>query len=482
MPSVQGQAQVPARFPQHIRVCVAVHQQNIPQSQYPAPEQLRRLIVQRDHITVIQKPQRRRYRYSQRRGVLRIVQVKILRIRRLFVVAPRDGHPAGIHLQALSHLLPEALQLAPAACQKDRGGRAAVQLRDLLPDGLRKTRHGFVYRSLQFLTAYAVHLAQNIRVLHRLFLAQLPFQRLRGLEVHQIRPHDRLRHLVPGNRRHGVARHASVTADRDIRCTRADVHQGQIQKPKLRRNRRVHGCNRLQGQTRHLQARRAHGRIQAFHHLAGQKRSHHIRLRPLPRMRQKGPQRVLIQPVLRHCVPHHKELPPGLVLHLQGILRRGQRPRFQTADGLRPDRLLIRYIHAVRPALGPQRPSSRSNTHPRQPHAHSLLQPVRHCPGQCRHLLNIINLPIQHGPAPVLRHLYRQRLEPASGRLPCYADNAPRADIQGVYQILFLRSVFRHFADAPSLPSSLLKTSKRCQKAESASWQRPAQGRAVGFS
>ena len=64
-------------------------------------------------------------------------------------------------------------------------------------------------------------------------------------------------------------------------------------------------------------------------------------------------------------------------------------------------------------------------------------------------MLNIVNLAIQHRPAAMFRRLNIQHLKPAAHGLSHNADNAARANVQGEDHILFLRSVFRHIADAP---------------------------------
>lgn len=77
---------------------------------------------------------------------------------------------------------------------------------------------------------------------------------LRGLKVHQIRPHQSLGDLVPRHGGHGVAHDAAVPADGNVGRPGADIHQTQIQKPQLGGDGGVERRNGFQGQALHIQA------------------------------------------------------------------------------------------------------------------------------------------------------------------------------------------------------------------------------------
>jgi hypothetical protein len=72
--------------------------------------------------------------------------------------------------------------------------------------------------------------------------------------------------------------------------------------------------------------------------------------------------------------------------------------------------------------------------------AQALLQPVRHRPGQGAHLMDVVNLSVQHSAAVVFRHFDIQGLEPAPGGLAHNAHDTAGPDIQGENQIPLLGS------------------------------------------
>ena len=189
-----------------------------------------------------------------------------------------------------------------------------------------------------------------------------------------------------------------------------------------------------------LETRRPHGGVQALHHLAREEGGHHIRLRLLPTVVQKGGQRVVVQPVLGHGIAHHEELPAHLVLHLQRLLGGGEGPRLQAADGLGANGFLFADIHGKAAALGPQGPPGGGHADPLQVNAQTFLQAVRHRPGQTAHLVDVVDLPVQHRTAPVLRHFDVQGLKPTPGGSAHNAHDAAGSDIQGENQVPLLGS------------------------------------------
>ena len=173
------------------------------------------------------------------------------------------------------------------------------------------------------------------------------------LKVHQKAPHQRLCDLVASNSGHGIAHHAAVPADGNIRGARADIHQRQVQKPQLRRNGGIHGGNGFQCQAGHLKPGRPHGGIEALHHLAGQKSRHYLCLRPPAVVAQQRRQGIVVQPVLGHRIAHHKKLPPALFFHLQSLFRGRQGAGLQPADLLGCNSLFLRQVHGKASALSP---------------------------------------------------------------------------------------------------------------------------------
>ena len=95
-----------------------------------------------------------------------------------------------------------------------------------------------------------------------------------------------------------------------------------------------------------------------------------------------------------------------------------------------------------------QRPACRRHAHPLKGHIQPFLQPLRHLTGQLRHLVDIVDLTVQHGPLLVLRRFHVQHLEAVTLGLAHNADHTAGADVKRKNQVISLCFVFTH-ADAP---------------------------------
>ena len=142
-------------------------------------------------------------------------------------------------------------------------------------------------------------------------------------------------------------------------------------------------------------------------------------------------QRIVIQAVLGHRIAHQEHLAADVPVCLQGFLRRGDRSRLQAADLLGVDGLLLWQVQGKRPHLGPQGPAGRRHADPLQANPQAALQAFRNAPGQGAHLLDVVDLTVQHGTLAVLRHFYVQDLDSVPHCFSYHAHYAARADIQG---------------------------------------------------
>ena len=341
-PSVQRDGKalpVPAEY---VGIGVAVHQQNVAQRQHAAAEQLRGFPVEQDDIAVVQQPKPRRDCDAQRRGVLGVVQLDAVGIDALGKVVARDGHPLFVHIQLLRHLFLQPVQLTAAAGKKQRRGRRAVGFEHLLGNGRGQLIHRLVDHRHRRFIGDLIFQSHDVGVANGLSLTQRALDLLRCLEVDQKRAHQRLGDLVARNRRHGIACNAAVAADGNIRGACANVHQREVQKPQLRRNGGIHRRNGLQRHAGNLKPRRAHHGIQALDHLTGQKSRHHISLDLDAAMIEQRHHGVMVKAVLRDRVAHQKKPAALIVLRLQRLLRRRHRSRFELADLLDRDHVILR--------------------------------------------------------------------------------------------------------------------------------------------
>ena len=255
--------------------------------------------------------------------------------------------------------------------------------------------------------------------------------------VHKARPHQRLCDLIPGHRSHCVAHNASIPAQSDIRGPGSNIHQRQIQQADVLRDGCVQGRNRLQGQARHLKSRLHHHCVQAVHHFAGQKGSHHGRLQHLPCVSFQAGHGVMVKPKLCNSVPHQKH-PLLLLLILKGAFRRCHRLQLQLADPLSLHDLRSGELQTVLSPLRSQGSAGRSHTSPLQLSPAPLLQALRHLGDYLCHLPDIFDLSIQHGTSlmrPPLHFEDPHFILLLPGQQP---DHASGPNVQCIDQILFL--------------------------------------------
>ena len=118
----------------------------------------------------------------------------------------------------------------------------------------------------------------NILIHNAFSLSRSELNLLRSRKIHQIFLHNGLGDLVPGHRSHSISCDASRSADCNVRGSRSDIRQGQIQKTNIFRYGRIDGCNGLQGNAGHLQTNFIHGGVQALHYLAGKKSGDQVHL------------------------------------------------------------------------------------------------------------------------------------------------------------------------------------------------------------
>ena len=292
-------------------------------------------------------------------------------------------------------------------------------------------------RLLNFFSGDTLLQSQHIPV-NNSGLVDLHLHPLRCSKVNQKAAHQGFRDLVPGSGCHGVPHHSSIPADGNIRSARPDVCQHQIQQPKVRRDHRIQSCDRLQRKACHLQPRSFHNGIQAFHHLAGQESSHYLCFQLLAIMIFQSGKRITVQQITGYGVAHQIASALGVLLIAEAALRVSHRTALQLADDIAADPLHLRQFHGVMSPLCSKRPSGGGHTYPRQPAAQRSFHSLRNPAGYLCHLLNVLNLSVQHGPAAMLLFFNSQNLQPLFHYTARHADDAAGTDVQCVDQPLVL--------------------------------------------
>jgi hypothetical protein len=98
------------------------------------------------------------------------------------------------------------------------------------------------------------------------------------------------------------------------------------------------------------------------------------------------------------------------------------------------------------PLLRAQGPPGGGHAHPLERAAQPLLQPVRNGPGHTGHLVDVLDLAVQHGPAAMLLLFNGQHLQPLAHHPARNADDAAGTDVQRENQVRVLHLHFlRHF-------------------------------------
>ena len=128
----------------------------------------------------------------------------------------------------------------------------------------------------------------------------------------------------------------------------------------------------------------------------------------------------------------------GVLLIAETALRVSYRAALQLADDIAADPLHLRQFHGVMSPLCSKRPSGGGHTYPRQPAAQRSFHSLRNPAGYLCHLLNVLNLSVQHGPAAMLLFFNSQNLQPLFHYTARHADDAAGTDVQCVDQPLVL--------------------------------------------
>ena len=125
-------------------------------------------------------------------------------------------------------------------------------------------------------------------------------------------------------------------------------------------------------------------------------------------------------------------------------LRIRHRAALQLADDIASDTGNLGQLHRIMPLLRPEGPSCGGNTYAAELTAQPGLHPLGHPAGHLGHLIDILNLAVQHGTAAMLFLLNGQDLQTLVRHPARYADDAAGPDIQRINQAAVLRLSFRH--------------------------------------
>ena len=175
---------------------------------------------------------------------------------------------------------------------------------------------------------------------------------------------------------------------------------------------------------------------------------------------------IAVQPVVHHGVAYHIiliALLAGLV-H-DGLLRLADRPGLQLADDLVADGLNARQLHLEAALFRFQRPSGGGHADPAEAQLRAVFQPFLDRSGHLRHLGDVLDLAVQHGPLAVIFLFYGQDVELSALHPAHHADDAAGPDVQGE-NISLLLFFHRFHALCPSLIVFLSRSARGGDVAE----------------
>ena len=238
-PPVYPKQQVFAAAADEIGIAVPIHHQQLQHRKAPAAEELGGAPVEQHLITVADKAEAGRDSDTERGGIFRIRQREGIGVGAGLKITSCQRCAFGIYAEGRGHPGTEGGELAPTAGQKDGGGRTSIDLADALCDLIGQSLDGAVQERKELLRRQGLLQPQNIGKAHTFTAAQLQLHGLGRGEVHQACPHQGFRDFVACYGSHSIPHHAAVPAYGDVRRTSPDVHQGQVEKTEIRRNRGI---------------------------------------------------------------------------------------------------------------------------------------------------------------------------------------------------------------------------------------------------
>ena len=332
-----------------------------------------------------------------------------------------------------------------AAHQQHRLRFVAVQLHDLMRDGVSE----FLYRrkeSLQhFIGGHMVFHAENVGEPDFFPFGGLALDALGDIEIEQEMLAQGFSDLVARLRYHTVCDDAAVLRDRHVGGARADIDEHEVQMAHGRRNQYVDRGNRLQGDCLQPQARRGKGRVHRVDDLSGQECRDDRGRCLTSALTDQGFQLISVQCVFDGAVAN--AIVMRRIVDLGGFrelyLRRLHAREIETAlifGGDDAGKIHFRFgSHRVKRA-------PRSGNGYAFQRAGRFLQRALDLVDDRGDLRHVVNLPVEHGAGLVLPARRIENLQRAVRLLlGDNADNAPGADIKREKMLLFLRGFLGSF-------------------------------------
>ena len=172
---------------------------------------------------------------------------------------------------------------------------------------------------------------------------------------------------------------------------------------------------------------------------------------------------VAVQQVAGHGVAHQVEAALGALVPVgEAALRVADGPALQLADKVALNPAHLGQVHGEAALLRAQGPTGGSHADPSEDAAQLGLHPVRDGPGHLGHLIDVLDLPVQHGPLAVLLFFDGQDLQPLVHNTARNTDDAAGPNVQGEDQLPILIFCFiGHVRSPPVLCGYVLEVVTR---------------------
>ncbi len=163
-----------------------------------------------------------------------------------FKVVPSNRDPRIIHADCLRDCLTDTVKFTSAARQEDRRRHRAIKLKHAVGNFTGQQLHRRFDQVDQLFGRALMRQSENVGIAQRILLADLHFQRFAGTEIDKQLFHQQLGHFIARHGSHCIPGDAAVTANRNIRRARANIHKHKVQQPDINGNCCIQGSNRLQ--------------------------------------------------------------------------------------------------------------------------------------------------------------------------------------------------------------------------------------------
>ena len=238
---------------------------------------------------------------------------------------------------------------------------------------------------------------------------------------------------VSGNRYHAVSNDTSILCNRNIRSSRANIYQRDVQHSVHFRYRHLNCGDRLQCQIHHLKSCRTDSLVKSIHNIFRQKGGNDILSNGFRLVPFQVSYHISVHIIVYDRIPYTVEFHIQIIFFLKFLIGLLYSHGIQRVDIFSRHFLVcLKFIvHSGRHCT--QHSSCRRNANLFQRYGKSALQLCLDLSDGLSNLINIVNLSIQHGPCLMLPDALTCHIELISDTVPYRSHDTSRSDIKPKY-------------------------------------------------